>query len=536
MIATKRFRAFVALTALLILAVGGGAGAGPAAAPQPVSGGSLSIAYVTTAPHIDLHQVNQGAVNEVAHYFYETLYDRDPNGKVIPLLVKEEQITPDGLTWTLKLQPNVKFHDGTPLNAAAVKWNFDRKINRRFTLFDILPFRTIEAVDELTLRLTLTRPAPNLRPNISTKTFAIYSPTWAQRVGDEGMRLNAVGTGPFTVAEFRPNEILRLRKNPNYWQKGLPYLDEVVFRVVNDNNTRATMIQARDVDVAQSLSVQDIRRLKTTPGFKILEGIGSQQAYITLNNAKPPLDDVKVRRAINHAVDKEAIIRNVYLGGGKVAQAVYANPTIDGYVPAGSWKFDQNAARALLDEAGWRMGPGGVRVKDGRPMQLELITRRGGSPGDYETSEIVQGMLKQVGIDVRLVVLESATFVPRVTLPRDRANYDMVYLTVGTFTGDIEYILQTFYHSSSAAPRYFNRAHYGNPVVDQLIEQSLKATTAKSRNSIYMGQIMRTVFNDAPILQLIDMPQELAVRDNVHSIFLEPAGNNWPAKYAWKTR
>jgi peptide/nickel transport system substrate-binding protein len=282
--------------------------------------------------------------------------------------------------------------------------------------------------------------------------------------------------------------------------------------------------------------VQDIRRLKTTSGFKILEGIGSQQAYITLNNAKPPLDDVKVRRAINHAVDKEAIIRNVYLGGGKVAQAVYANPTIDGYVPAGAWKFDQNAARALLDEAGWRMGPGGVRVKDGRPMQLELITRRGGSPGDYETSEIVQGMLKQVGIDVRLVVLESATFVPRVTLPRDRANYDMVYLTVGTFTGDIEYILQTFYHSSSAAPRYFNRAHYGNPVVDRLIEQSLNATTAKSRNSIYMGQIMRTVFNDAPILQLIDMPQELAVRDNVHGVFLEPAGNNWPAKYAWKSR
>ncbi len=401
-----------------------------AAARAPISGGTLTIAFVAQATHLDVNSVNLPTLNELAHYFYETLYDRDAHGNVKGLLVKEDRVTTDGLTWIWRLRPNVRFHDGSPFNAAAVKWNLDRKFQKRQPLFELLPFKSWEVVDDLTVSVTLTRPAPNLRSILVAKTFSMYSPSFAQRVGDDGMKSQASGTGPFMVTEFRPNEAVRMRKNARYWQSGLPHLDEIVFRVVPDINARAIM----------------------------------------------------------------------------------------------------------LDEAGLPIGPGGVRMRDGRPLSLELVTRKGAIRGDFEIAELVQGMLRAVGIDVRLTVLDVSTFIPRTWLPPERATYDLVNLTVGTFTGDAEYVLRTFYHSTAVAPRFFNWAFYANPIVDSLIDESVKATTHPGRNKIYYSQIIKQVFRDAPVIMLIDVTQQVAMRETVHGVYLENASNNWPAKYAWKEK
>jgi ABC-type transport system substrate-binding protein len=504
--------------------------------PQPTPGGTLNIAFVALATHIDVNSANLSTINEVAHYFYETLFDRNQRGQVRGLLVREHQVSTDGLTVTWRLQPNVRFHDGSPFNAAAVKWNLDRKAQKRQPLFDLLPIKSVEVVDDLTVRVTLTRPAPNLRSVLVTKTFSMYSPTFSQQVGDDALKSQASGTGPFMVTEWRPNEVLRLRKNPNYWQRGLPYLDEVVFRVVPDINTRATMLQAGDADMALALSIPDVQRFKTLRGYKVQEELGSQQYYITINTRKPPLNETRIRRALNYAVDKQGIIRTAFLGLARPATAVYINPTVEGYSAGGSYAYDPERAKQLLDEAGFRPGPGGIRVRDGRPLQLELLTRKGGMPGDFEVAELVQGMLRAVGIDVKLTVLESAIFVPTVTKPPDQATYDLVNLAVGTFTGDAEYTMLTFYHTNSAAPRYFNRAYYSNPIVDELIDRSLQATTSPGRNKIYYQQIIKQVVQDAPIIMLFDVLQHIAMKQNVHGVYLEPASNNWPAKYAWKSR
>jgi ABC-type transport system substrate-binding protein len=506
------------------------------AQPAPVTptpGGTLRISFVPLANHVDTNAVNLSTVAELSHYMYETLFDRAADGTVKPLLAKEHTQSSDGLTVTWTLQPNVRFHDGSPFNAAAVKWNFDRKIRLRQPLWDLLPFRSIDVVDDLTIRVTLTRPAPNLRSIVATKTFTMYSPTFAQRVGDDGLKTQASGTGPFTLQDFRPNEVIRFRKNPNYWQKGLPYLDEIVFRIAPDINTRSTMLEAGDVDMALQISIPDANRFKTKQGFKLVEGIGSQQYYITINNRKPPFNDVRVRQALNYAVDKDGIIKSAFLGAAVPATAVYINKAVNGYAPAGTYKYSPDQARKLLDEAGLTMGPGGVRQFQGRPWVVEIITRKGGMAGDFEVAELVQGMLKAVGIDARIRVLESAVFVRSVTMPPEQATYDLLMLAVGTFTGDAEYTMLTFYHTNSAAPRYFNRAYYSNPLVDQLIEQSLRSTGTPGRNKIYYQQIIKQVFQDAPIILLFDVTQQVAMKANVHGVYLENAGNNWPAKYAW---
>ena len=425
------------------------------------------------------------------------------------------------------------FHDGTPFDAAAVKYNFERKIDLQLPTYDSIPWDTIEAVDDLTVRVHLTAPAPHIVSVLSAKTWSMYSPTWAEAVGQDGVKSEGVGTGAFMVEEFRPNDTLRLVRNPNYWQEGLPYLDEVVFRVIPDPNTRAALFESGDVDMALGLPVPVTERLRMDSRFNVLEEVGARQYYITLNNSRAPTDDVLVRRAINHAVDKQGIINAVFLGvGAEIARAVYATPIVIGYNEAGFYEYDPELAGELLDEAGWVIGDDGVRVKDGEPLELSLYTRRGATTGDFETAELVQGMLAEVGIAVDLQVFEHASFVPVVTVPQEESQYSMANLTWGTVTGDAEYIVSSIYRCDSAAPRLYNRAYYCNETVDSLSNASRQVATLDERNEIY-AEIFEIVQSEAPVLQLFNQIHFVPVNARVHGIYFEPAFSNWPAKYAW---
>ncbi|MGH2376496.1 MAG: ABC transporter substrate-binding protein, partial [bacterium] len=207
-----RIRIIAALAAagLLVLTVFGAGDAAPApAAPgEPVRGGTLTLSYPPGLPHVDTNSVSQTLIVEVIGNFYERLYERDSTGKVQPHLVESEQVSADGLTVTWKLKPNIKFHDGSPFNADAVKWNFERKITRRQIQFGLLPFKSIDVVDPLTLRVSLSRTAPNLHAILTMGNMAMYSPTFTQQVGEDGIKLRASGTGPYTLEEFRPQQIL----------------------------------------------------------------------------------------------------------------------------------------------------------------------------------------------------------------------------------------------------------------------------------------------------------------------------------------
>lgn len=538
-----RPRLVVALAVPLLigwmLAAAGISAAGQAPAPvpdhlKPVSGGTLTIA-MPFATQVDTNAVLQVALYEAGHYFHDGLFDWGPDGKVKPLLVKQKLVSADGLTVTWKLQPNVTFHDGTAFNAAAVKWNLERKIQKRQSPFDLLPFKTVEVVDELTARVKLDRPYPALDAVLANRSFSMYSPSFAQKVGDDGLKTQQSGVGPFILTSFVPNEAIRLKKNPHYWQKGLPYLDEVIIRIVNDPNTRATMLAAGDADVALQLSSPDIQRFKQAQGFRVLEGQGSQQYYIVMNSQRPGLNDKRVRQAFNYAVDKEGIVQNVYLGGARVAQAMYATPSLQGFTPAGVYPYDPGKAKRLLDEAGWKVGAGGFREKEGKRLTVDLWTRKGSTPGDYEISELVQGMLKAIGVDCKLTLLEPATFNPRVSVPPEKSEYDMVSMGFNAPTGSVDYVLNMLYSSKAFPPRYYNRAYMAIPEVDQLIEKANQAKSRDEQNKLY-AQILKRMHDEAPLIQLVDLTQAVAFRTNVRGIYLNGPANNSPAQFAWKEK
>lgn len=508
-----------------------------AAAEEPEGdrqGGTITFVYSPTIIDLDVHGDNVGTTNEVSHYYYETLFDRDENQEVHGHLATDAELSDDGLVHTLTLQEGVTFHDGNEFNAEVVVWNINRKMDNELPLWDLFPLDNIEAVDDMTVDITLTRPSPGLYGLLASRVWSMYNPTWVDEVGEDALSEDANGTGPFRLVEYVPNEIMRLERNEDYWQEGLPYLDEVIFRVVPDINTRATMIESGEADVALALSMQDIQRFsEAEDGPKVVLGTPSLQYYITINTQLAPLDDVSVRQALNHAVDKEGIIQTVFLGEyAEVATAVYLPRVIDGYSDAGAYEYDPDRARELLEETGWVENGDGIREKDGEQLTINLLTRRGHTTGDIEIAELVEAMLGEVGVNCEVEIQESATFRDAATVPVEDADYNLLNLSVRTVTNDAEYTMLTFYSCDSAAPRYYNRAYFCDEQVDEWIDESFQAPTLEERNEFYVDIIQR-VRDLAPIIMLFDSIESVAVNPNLEGIYYDPAHVNWPAKYAW---
>jgi len=502
---------------------------------KPKYGGTLTVA-VPNIVHLDCNGVNQFGLNEIVQQFYETLVDRDVTGEIKPLLIKDIEISDDGLVHTWTLQSGVKFHDGTDFDAEAVKWNLERKIEKKLPMWDMIPFDKIEVVDPLKVRVTLTNPYAGMYNALHIKTFSMYSPTFVQKVGDDALKGQAVGTGPFMVEEYVPNEYLELKKNPNYWQKDLPYLDKIIYRVIPDANTRAIMLEAGDVDMAGFLSIPDIDRFKFNPDIDIHAGTSSRYYYLAINMSNPPLDDVRVRKALNHAVDKEGMARTVFLGYASPAHAVLVTPAVSGYVEAGYYEYDPEKAKALLDEVGWKDTNGnGIRDKDGKELVLTLRTRKGTSPGDIETAELVQGFLKEIGVQVDIDIVDTATFLAELNRPLTDPgypHYDLLNLSWGTFTGDAEYPLKTYYACDAWPPHYWDYSHYCNPQVDEWIAEGYQAPTLEERNKIY-AKVIKQAWDDAPQIILFDGMATAAARSYVTGLYLDPAQTIWPVKWCW---
>jgi ABC-type transport system substrate-binding protein len=173
-----------------------------------------------------------------------------------------------------------------------------------------------------------------------------------------------------------------------------------------------------------------------------------------------------------------------------------------------------------------------MRQKDGKPLKFGLLTRKGSVAGDFEIAELTQAMFKSVGMDMQLEVVEAASFLPRLNKAGE-PDYDLTNASNNVGSGDGEFVMESHYRSDAVPPRYYNYSWYSNPDVDRLTEQARSAKTLEERNQIY-GQVEKIVADDAAWLMLFDVKLFAIMKDDVQGVYLEPAGNNFPAKYAWR--
>jgi peptide/nickel transport system substrate-binding protein len=371
-------------------------------------GGTLTIVRPTDPVSLDSNLETTGPGAWVYYNITEPLLVLDEAGKLQPRLATSwQQLSPTKVRF--KLRPSVKFHDGTPFNAAAVKFTIDRAFNEKpgarwASLAG--PFAGAEVVDDLTVDISTKEPyGPTLR-SLAMAYVGIVSPTAVKKHGENYGR-NPVGTGPFKFVEWRTNTSITIEKNNDYWgDKAL--VDRVVFKVVPEEGARMISLRTGEADMVLIPSPADLPNLKREGKFNVYEVVGGRIIFVGFNLAKPIVNDPLVRQAMFHAVNINSILDNIYEGSA-VRPKSYLAPSVFGFKDMQFDKlypYDKAKAKALFAKAGWTPGADGILQKGGQKMTLSWLASRGRYLKDAEMAEAAQAQLKEVGVDARLQFLE----------------------------------------------------------------------------------------------------------------------------------
>ena len=507
-------RAVLAATGAL-LAVGTLGGA-PAAAQTPP--GVLVVGQIAEPKALDPAAVT--AVNDfrILMNIYDGLV-RYKSGtlEVEPALATDWEISEDGTEYTFNQREGVSFHDGTPFNAEAVVFNFERMLNEDHPYADTGPFPlafffssvdTVEAVDDLTVKFTLSAPYAPFLSNLAYPTGLIVSPAAVEQYGADFGR-NPSGTGPFTFAEWRSNEAVVVEGNPDYWG-GAPSLQAVIYRPITDANTRVAEMLAGGIDLMVEVPPVALSEFEGDQ-YSVIEQAGPHVWFLILNAKEGPFADKLVRQAANFAVNKEALVNDVLEGTADVA----AGPT----PPAFAWAYndaldpypyDPEKAKELLAEAGVENPSVTFYVTEGGSGMLDPIAM----------GSAIQADLQAVGFDVTIETYEWNTFLGEVN-PGLEGKADMAEMAWMTNDPDtLPYLaLRTDAFPEAGG---FNSGYYSNPEVDELLEKARVSTSQDERAELYK-QMQEIVQDDAPWVFVANWKQNAVTSSAVENFALEPS-------------
>ena len=377
------------------------------------SGSKLIFVRGAEADTFDVHK--SGRITGICEYFGASLIAKDPEtGEYVPYLAESWTVAEDGLSYEFKLREDVLFHDGTPLTAHDYAWSFNRAkdpATKSPTAGPSLKGLAIaEAVDDYTLRFKMAWPNSAL---MNTLTDACYhqplSQAYVEEMGDEYGQ-HPIGVGPFKFKEWIIDERTVLERNPAFtwgpeFTRGTPPQIEILeFRIIPEYATQLAGLENREIDYV-SLETKDVERIESLGQFQIISGMNTGSGtHIVMNTTRPPFDDVRVRRAFNHAVNREPLIKIVTLG---TADPLYGmmTPATLGYwsgVEELGYSYNPDEALALLAEAGYILGDDGWLEKDGQPLVLDMKV----SSYYAKEAEILQQQFKDLGIQIKLQQLE----------------------------------------------------------------------------------------------------------------------------------
>ncbi len=437
-------------------------------AGDPVEGGEITVGLEaeTNSWLPGEGTFNQPGTN-VAYAIYDPLMHRTAEGAVEPYLAESMEPNAELTEWTLTLRPGVQFHDGTPLDAQALKTIFDDYLikpgsNVAASVADVT---SLDVVDDLTVVYRLTGPNAAFPDNLVTAAGWPFSPTAAAAAGEDA-GANPVGTGPFTFVSWQRDSQLVVEKNANYWQEGLPHLDKITFRPIPDEDTRLSSLQSSDIDVMQSLRQATVVRARELDAVNNFEHLGSNSGGTTMNVSRPPFDDVRVRQALAHAMDQEALIE--VLGGKGVTpvqtqffspDSPYYSESLEESYPG----YDVDKAQELYDSyINDADRSDGKAV--GEPISFTFTCPP--DPSLNELSQLYQAFFNVLGAEVELEQKEQAAWIQDM-LSRD---YEMGCTRVGADRDPYIVFQQAF----TEGP--LNMTAFQSPEIDEQLE-ILKTTT-----------------------------------------------------------
>jgi len=466
--------------------------AGPAAAK------TLNFALDGNPDTLDPHKTSGTLTFQTLKSIYDTLVEPDMSEKIVPALAEKWEVSEDELTWTFYLKKGVVFHNGDKLTAKDVKATFDRIMDKATASPKAKEFGSITAIetpDDSTVVLKLKEPAAPLLATLASGWGAILPKSLIDSGHDFGNQ--PVGTGPFLLKEWVRDSQIILDKNDKYWMKGYPKLDRITIHIIPERAVQIQGLISGQLDVAYLIDKDDLPILEASQDVTIEKSMTAMILVMSINCSNPVLQDVRVRRAINHAIDKQKVLDVAYNGGQPIGTFMdYGNAYYKDFNAL--YPYDPEKAKKLLAEAG--VGPETV-LELFLPQNYELHVKAG---------EMYQDMLAKVGLNVKIKLVDWSTWISDVYRA---AKYD---LTVIGHTGKLD--------PDGTLAGYGTEGRYVkwvNPRAAELIDQARKVSGFENRKKLY-DEVLQIMAEEVPFMYLGSSYRYTAVRKNVSDFRITP--------------
>jgi peptide/nickel transport system substrate-binding protein len=475
-------------------------------------GGTYRMGMQSDPGGLDPQLQSLTACWHVVEHIYSRLTTVNPDLSVSPELAESWEISDDGLTYTFKLHP-ATFHNGRAVVASDVKYSYERLVAPETaapSASDLASMKTIEAPDDSTVVITLTQPDASFLAMLSGQSTIIIPKEVVEENGD--LTQVAIGSGPFKFVEYVPNTHVKLEKYEDYWEEGVPYVDNLELLIAAEDNSRTAALVQGTVDFIEYVPSQDIPILEGDDSIKLAGNSIQQIRMIAFNLTREPFDKLEVRQAIAKAIDRGPIIDAALSGYGTPTEQIFSAdfwPSLgERDIPAP----DIEGAKALLAQAGFA---------DGFDTTITGWAEYGFLKN---TAVVVQEQLKQIGINAELNLLDTGTMGQTVYIDKD---YDMAV------TGNSGYVDPNgLVYSDFKTGEGGNFTNYSNPEVDKLIIDGISTTDQEERTAIYQ-QLAEILLQDLPYVCLYIGQQYEAMKDYVMGYEHIPTGSNITARRVW---
>lgn len=484
---------------------------------QSITGATVVVGLDQEPPTLDPHASPSTITYYITGSTGESLLFLTEDLEIKPWLAESWEVSSDARSYTFKLRDDVIFQDGTPFNAEAVKWNFDRIVDPNFTagapLGYLAGYTGSDVIDEFTIKVNFESSYSPFLTYAALPALAMVSPTATAEQGDK-VNQTPVMSGPYKVVEFVAKDHITIERWDGYTRQapwadhaGAPEVEKIEFKFIPEVAIRVGTIESGETQIASLIPSASIPRLESADNVTLIERpwIGSPIELI-MNVTLPPTNDKLVRQAINFAIDKDAILNTLYKGTGTPAVGPYSAALLDD-PSLHLYTYDPEKAGQLLDEAGWStIGSDGIRTKDGN--RLEMVTNAidwGGGP--QEINQLIQAQLLEVGIDFKIKAQARA--------PWYEDNYNCT--TNGPVwsvwrQSDLDGLYQMFH--SSLVGNNFNVACIKDDEIDQLLLDGRAETDAAKRREIYLT-LAQKIMDEALVVPMIDEQVVWAISSDI---------------------
>lgn len=466
---------------------------------------TLTIATQSEPTAMDPHFHRSNSNNAILRQVFDPMVDFDNAGKIVPRLAESWRIV-DDLTWEFRLREGVRFHDGTPLQPEDVAFSFARlpDVPNSPGSFasTVRTVSRVEIVDGRTLRVTTSEPTPFLDAELTAVLILSRRLHGQATTADFNNGRAMIGTGAYRHLSYEQGNRLEAARNPAFWGEAAPW-ERVQIRFMSNAGSRVAALSAGDVDLIDAVPTQDVARLEADPRIAVFgtesngtaylfpDTVREEAPFVTDHEGRPlvpnPLRDVRVRRAMSMAINRQGVVDRLLAGQGTPAEQ-FAPPIAIGRIPdQPPIPHDVARARALLAEAGY---PNGFR--------MTLHGPSGWFPGDTDVLQAVAQGLNRIGVQTRVEVLPTATFFTRAT-NRDFAMFMTTYASnLAAIT--LQQVVATRNPTLRMGP--FNRQHYSNPAMDALLQEALR-TMDRTRRDALTAQAMRSAMEDVAVIPIL---------------------------------